>query len=173
MLKQSERFGVKSSSMTLSLIANTSRMELPTCVSSGKTRIPSWISFGSSLSLSPSSLAEQIMPCDSTPRSLARLISSPPGRTAPIMATGTFCPASIFLAPHTICKSSPCPASITQTLNLSASGCFSRDFTKPTTTLDTPLLRSSTISTSIPLRVNFSANSSAVKPVTSTYSDNH
>ena len=37
------------------------------------------------------------MPCDSTPRSFARLISKSPGSFAPMTATGTSWPAATFL----------------------------------------------------------------------------
>ncbi len=63
------------------------------------------------ISARPSSLAEQIMPKDSTPRSLARLILKSPGRQAPMVATGTFMPSATLAAPQMIWSGSSWPRS--------------------------------------------------------------
>jgi hypothetical protein len=72
------------------------------------------------------------MPSDSTPRSLALPSLVPSGITAPGRATGTVWPAATLGAPQTIVRL-PSPASTSQTLSLSASGCFSTERTLPTT----------------------------------------
>jgi hypothetical protein len=74
-------------------------------------------------------LAEHIMPCDSTPRSLPTLISkglpsAPGGSTAPAMAQIAFMPARTFGAPHTMFSSVPVPTSTWQTFRRSAFGCL-------------------------------------------------
>ncbi len=79
-----------------------------------------------------SSASERIIPLDSTPRSFALPSLVPSGITAPGSATGTVWPAATFGAPQTIVRV-PSPASTSQTLSLSASGCFSTDSTLPTT----------------------------------------
>ena len=56
-------------------------------------------------------LAEHSMPCDSTPRIVARLIARPPGSAAPTSAHGAVMPAAAFGAPQTICSGAPAPAS--------------------------------------------------------------
>ena len=63
----------------------------------------------------PSSRTEQIMPQDGWPRSLAFLISRPPGMIVPTGATGTFCPVATLGAPQTISRISPVPISTLQT----------------------------------------------------------
>jgi hypothetical protein len=72
------------------------------------------------------------MPLDSTPRSFALPSLVPSGMTAPGSATGTVCPAATLGAPQTIVRP-PSPASTSQTVSLSASGCFSTESTRPTT----------------------------------------
>ncbi len=52
----------------------------------------------------PSSFAEHSIPCDSTPRTLARVITSPAGSRAPTVAQGAFIPATALGAPQTIGK---------------------------------------------------------------------
>ena len=59
---------------------------------------------------------------------------------APTNATTTFCPAATLGAPQTILSNSAAPTSTFVTLNLSASGCFSFDFTSPITTPSKPPL---------------------------------
>ncbi len=101
-LSKSPRFGVKSSSMTSSSRFKAAKALLPISAFSGKWKIPSWYSSGTNLFSRPSSLREQIMPFDSTPRILARFILKPPGSSAPSFATITCWPALTFGAPQTI-----------------------------------------------------------------------
>src|SRR6185312_13477307 len=99
----------------------------------------------------PSSFAEHSMPDDSTPRSFAALIATPPGRSpsapeamdgregppgsvAPTIASGTLMPTRALGAPQTICSGSPCPTSTLHTCSRSASGCFSAATISATTT---------------------------------------
>lgn len=72
---------------------------------------------------SPISCNEQIIPSERSPRNFARLILMPPGKRPPTVATITYCPASTFGAPHTICTGSSSPMSTLQIFNLSAFGC--------------------------------------------------
>ena len=108
--------------------------------------IPSW-----SVPIATSSSA-RIIPCDSTPRSLARFSRVPSGITAPGEATATVCPAATLGAPHTICAVSPSPIDTVQTVRRSASGCCSAVSTRPTTKFSsavTPCV--CTRSTSVPV----------------------
>ena len=129
MPKQSTRFEVGSSSITGSDTGITSESGVPgaspLCWSS-KTAMPA------ASSPISSSASERIIPLDSTPRSLALPSLVPSGITAPGSATGTVCPAATLAAPQTIVRV-PSPASTSQTLSRSASGCFSTDSTLPTT----------------------------------------
>ena len=50
----------------------------------------------------PISVAEHIMPSESIPRIFTGFIVSPPGISAPSIATTTSKPALTFAAPHTI-----------------------------------------------------------------------
>ncbi len=79
-----------------------------------------------------SSVAERIIPSDSTPRSFALPSFCPPGIVAPGSATGTVWPAATLGAPQTIVRS-PSPVSTVQTRSRSASGCGSAAVTLPTT----------------------------------------
>ncbi len=81
--------------------------------SSPRTSRPAWSSER------PSSLPEQSMPLETTPRSLRRPISKPPGRMAPTGASGTRSPTSKLLAPQTI-SSGSAPASTVTSRILSA-----------------------------------------------------
>ena len=74
------------------------------------------------------------MPKDSTPRTLATLISMP-GSFAPGRAHGTLRPAAAFGAPHTMVTGVASPTSTWHTRRRSASGCFSADRISATTTL--------------------------------------
>src|SRR5699024_8945300 len=103
-LKQSARFGVRSNSNTASFKFNRALTSSPISTFSGKIKIPSSISFGTYFSSIPISCKEQIIPFDSTPRNLTFLIFTFPGKTAPGLATITFCPCLIFGAPHIICS---------------------------------------------------------------------
>ena len=96
----------------------------------------------------PSSRSEQIMPHDSTPRILLFLMCTSPGSLVPGKATATCKPARTLGAPHTICCGSARPTSTLQTDSLSASGCFSRSSTCPTTTASKCGKKRSTPSTS-------------------------
>ncbi|MNF86509.1 hypothetical protein D3C84_689480 [compost metagenome] len=102
-------------------------MSWPTGASAASSIRPSWSS------LICSSEAEQSMPLDSTPRSLAFLILKSPESSAPIMAKGIFRPGRTLGAPHTTWKVS-LPLLTWQTRSLSASGCCSVLSTSPTTT---------------------------------------
>ena len=150
-LKQSARFGVRSTSMTQSSKSRYSRKSIPTGASVGSSIKPS-VSGDR-----PNSCAAHNIPCEGTPRSLAFLILKPPGSTAPTKAVGAFIPARTFFAPHTICTGSSSPTSTWVTFNLSASGCFSTLITKPTTTLLKGGATGSMPSTSSPARLNSSA----------------
>ena len=107
---------------------------------------------------------------DSAPRILLFLIvkDSPPDgkRVVPTVATNTFCPASTFGAPHTICTGSPSPRFTVVMRKRSASGCFSQVNTSPTTTPLRPPGMVSTLSipsTSKPIAVNTSPICSGVR----------
>ena len=158
MLRQSERFGVNPSSRISSRRPSNSRTSCPGVTGSRNVWIPSCSSSRMYFFSNPSSSSEQIIPSETTPRNLARLILIP-GRRAPTRATMTSCPASTFGAPHTIWTGSSCPISTVVTFNLSASGCFSFVNTRPTTMLFNASSRTSTPSTSIPLFVIKSAKS--------------
>jgi hypothetical protein len=127
-LSQSGRFGVTSTSSTVSWNPYRSSAGVPfgTGVSSSMIPEPS--------SPSPSSVAEQIMPQLSTPRIFDFLIWKSPGSCAPTRAKRTVRPARTFGAPQTTCTGSPVPSSTLHRLSRSASGCFSRSSTRATTT---------------------------------------
>jgi hypothetical protein len=116
--------------MTQSSSESSSATGFPTRASAGSTQMP-WCS-----SPSPSSRSEQIIPFDSCPRIFDFLIFKSPGKSVPPSATHTFCPDATFDAPHTIWMSSPVPTSTLHTESLSASGCFARSATKPTTVFE-------------------------------------
>ena len=85
----------------------------------------------------PSSLPEQSIPSEVTPRILRRPISIPPGSTVPTGASGTRSPSLKFQAPQTI-SSSPPPAS-TRTLRIrSAPSIADISLTRATTTPSMP-----------------------------------
>ena len=79
---QSGLFGVALNSTTVSPVPTMLLISSPSGVSSGSTIMPLCSS------VKPSSLSEQIIPKDSTPRSFASLILISPS-TAPIFANGT------------------------------------------------------------------------------------
>ncbi len=97
-LKQSPRFGVKSSSIILSSSCKYSRIFCPGGASAGSSIKPS------ALSASPNSFSEHSIPNDSTPRNFAGLILKSPGNTAPTLASGIIRPGRTFVAPQTICN---------------------------------------------------------------------
>jgi hypothetical protein len=102
-----------------------------------------------------SSLAEHIMPCDSTPRSSPTLISNglpsaPGGRMAPAIAQIAFMPARTFGAPQTMLSSVPVPTLTLHTLRRSAFGCLLTSSTSATTTFENGGATASTSSTSRP-----------------------
>src|SRR6476469_1343071 len=114
-----------------------------------------------------SSLAEHIMPCDSTPRSSPTLItnglpSAPGGSTAPAMAQIAFMPARTLGAPHTMLSRVPVPASTLHTFRRSAFGWRVTSSTSATTTFENGGATASTSSTSRPDMVNRWASSSEV-----------
>ncbi len=146
MPRQSGRFGVISSTSTSVEIWMTSCSGVPGLTPSSSTMIPSWSS------LIWSSRSERIMPCDATPRSLASPSSLPSGITAPGRATPTVWPAATFGAPQTICAGLEPPTSTMQTFRRSASGCFLRSSTRPTTKFSSAVTPwCSTRSTSVPV----------------------
>ena len=125
--KQSTLLEVGSSSITGSETGITSPSGVPGEIpSTSRTTIPA------ASSPISSSASERIIPSDSTPRSFALPSLVPSGITAPGSATGTVCPAATFGAPQTIVLP-PSPASTSQTLSRSASGCCSTESTLPTT----------------------------------------
>ena len=82
----------------------------------------------------PSSRAEHNMPFDSRPRSFARLMTIPPGNSAPTRATATLRPARTLGAPQTICRRLV-PSIVTwHSDNFSAFGWRPHSSTSPTTT---------------------------------------
>ena len=125
----------------------------PTGASAGSTRRPE------ASSAIPSSRAEQSMPEDSMPRTLATLIVRLPGRTAPGRAQGTLRPAAALGAPQTICRGWPSPISTRQTLRRSASGCLLTSSTWATTTSAKAGATFSSSSTSRPAMVRRWVNS--------------
>src|SRR6185312_14525102 len=137
----------------------------PTGASSGSSSRPE-----ASASM-PNSFAEQSMPNDSTPRSLAALIETSPGNCAPTVASGTLMPTRAFGAPQTICSGSPCPASTLHTCSRSACGCFSAATISATTTPARPSPSGVSSSTSSPAMVSACANA-ARSALTSTSSRN-
>ncbi len=120
---------------------------------------------------SPNSSDEQIIPLESSPRSFASLISMPFGKIAPTLETTTCRPAFTFLAPQTICFVS-FPKSTSQTLSLSASGCFLHVRTFPTTIFFGTLILSK-LSTSRPIAFSVLQTSSEVIPFRFFHSFNH
>ena len=158
-LMASALFGVNPISKTSSTsTSKTSEQGVPTFKLSGSTIIPSW------LSPNPSSSSAQIMPWLSSPRIFPFFMTqaSPSAvyRVVPMVATGTFCPASTLGAPQTICKGASRPIFTVVNFNLSALGCFTQVKTSPTTIpLNPPLTDSKgeIPSTSRPKSVNNSA----------------
>ena len=147
MLRQSPRFGVRSTSIILSLRSKYSLRSAPTGASTGSSHRP--------LSSSPNcnSVCEQSMPKDSTPRSLAFLILKSPGNFAPITAKGTLMPTRALGAPQTTFAWASPPTTL-QTFSLSASGCCSTLIISPTTTPEILGAADSTLSTSRPAIVS-------------------
>ena len=119
----------------------------------------------------PSSFSEHIIPNDSTPRTLACLISKP-GNTAPTKAHGALIPTRAFLAPQTICSGSAAPIFTLSSCNRSASGCFSALIISAITTLVNSAPTPSRPSTSKPAIVNKWLNAS-VSIAGLVYSRNH
>ena len=150
-LKQSARFGVKSTSITVSSRLKYSRIFVPTGALAGNSIKPS------AESASPSSCSEHSMPCDGSDFLILKL----PGKTAPTTATGIHRFGRTFAAPHTIANASSVSSTDTvQTRNLSALGCFSTVKTFPTTTPENSAAAFETESTSNPAIVSFAANCS-------------
>ena len=117
-----------------------------------RSRISASAAAGNS-SPSPISSEAQIMPKDSTPRSLEFLMTtgspSPCQRTeAPGQETATRIPAHRLLPPHTISFTSPPPISVLQTFSLSALGWGLTSRITPTIILSKRRERSSIFSTS-------------------------
>ena len=99
MLRQSPLFAVNSISITSSFnkaYVLNSFPSLSSPILSSRIITPSFI-LGNPISVEP-----QIIPCDSTPRSFAFLISKSSPKTVPTVAAATNCPAATFLAPQTI-----------------------------------------------------------------------
>ena len=142
--------------------------------SAGSTMIPS-CEFPT-----PISSSAHIIPSDSTPRILERLILklSPSGeyRVVPTVATTTVCPAATFGAPHTICTGfCGSPRSTVVMCRWSLSGWISQVSTLPITMPARPPRMLSTRSTepvSRPMEVRASARASAPRSV-SRYSRSH
>ena len=152
MLMQSPRFGVRLTSRIVSSRPSASISLAPVVVSAGNSSSPT------ASSDSASSRAEQSMPNDSTPRSLACLISMPPGSFAPTVASGAFMPARALGAPQTICTVSD-PVFTWHTLSVSALGCFTRSTISPTITPGSGGAAASTPSISRPAIVSRAASS--------------
>src|SRR5688572_10104805 len=88
----------------------------------------------SEVSARPSSFAEHNMPKDSTPRSLAAVMSLSPGSLAPTVASAAFNPARAFCAPQTIWMSSLPLVRTLHTCSLSACGWRTASTISATTT---------------------------------------
>ena len=164
--RQSPRFHVISRSNTVSPFGSASTSGVPLASEASSSMIPEW-----SCEMQ-SSFAEQSMPDDGTPRSLAGLILKPPsGTTAPIFATATLRPARQLGAPQTMPSFSPPPTSTVQTCMWSESGWGSQVRTSPTTKCSSRAGPSvSTASTSTPEKVSLSDSSCVDMSETSTYS---
>ena len=133
----------------------------------------------SCLSDRPSSSSAQIMPSEGSPRSFVSRMTTGTRRSgffrsgkesvAPGVATGTYCPAATFGAPHTMRAVSGPPRFTSQQASRSAFGWGRTRSTRPTTTpsSDDPISRTS--STSRPPMVRISASSSGLS-LTGAYS---
>jgi len=96
--RQSDRFGVTPISRTVSDRSSASASSFPSGRSGGSIMIPD------ASPPIPSSSSEQSIPSDASPRIRALRITSPPGRIAPTVASGTTSPARMFVAPQTTGK---------------------------------------------------------------------
>ena len=102
------------------------------------------------------------MPFDSRPRSFARLMTIPPGNSAPTRATATLRPARTLGAPQTICRRLV-PSIVTwHSDNFSAFGWRPHSSTSPTTTPENGAAAGTTASTSSPASVSCEASSAGV-----------
>ena len=147
--------------MDSSLRCRKSLAGVPGTASAGRTIMPSW------LAPMPSSSSAQIMPKDSTPRIFDFFILKSPGRTVPMRAKRTFCPAATLGAPQTTVRGSGVPSLTVVICRWSESGCSTQVRTSATTTPASPPGISSwvsTLSTSIPMEVIASATSCAESP---------
>lgn len=123
--------------------------------------MPSAYAFGTTLLSKPSSAREQIIPSDTSPRSFARLILSPPGSLANFGYDYFLTSCNVWSSTNDL--NWFCFVCWTRHLfNFSASGWRSHDNTSPTTTFFKLALNSSTPSISIPVLVIASPSSSAV-----------
>ena len=125
-LKQSLRLGVNFKVVIRSLRSSAILTSVPFFKSWLISKIPS------ASSLNPNSFKEQSIPNDSTPRTLASLISIA-GNLAPTKAHATLMPCLALEAPQTICNVL-LPIFTSQTWSRSASGCFLMPTISPTTT---------------------------------------
>ena len=105
------------------------------------------------------------MPFDSTPRSLPRRISLPPGSRLLCSAAGTRSPSFKLLAPVTICTGCASPTSTWHTTMWSESGCGTMDKMRPTTTFLISSASHAYVSTLLPLMVMRSAYSCGVQSI--------
>ena len=155
-LAQSGRLGVRSTSMTASASCRACRSDSPTASFSSSSMMPLWSTDR------PSSRAEQSMPADSTPRTLAFLILVPSGSCTPGQASADTIPARTLGAPQTtwICSE---PVSTWHKVSLSASGCLATDTTLAVMMASSPTNSSSTLSTSRPSMVSRSASCAGLK----------
>jgi hypothetical protein len=145
--RQSPRLGVSLRVIRWSSSPIQSRSSSPTGASDGNSMMPaaSWAS--------PSSLAEHSMPKDSTPRTLACLISNS-GSLAPTRAQAVLRPARALGAPQTMVSGPPSPVLTWQTWRRSALGCFSALRISATTTREKAGAAGSRASTSRPAMVS-------------------
>src|SRR5690348_1276931 len=150
--RQSGRFGVSLIVISASSSASVARTSCPGVASEGSTSSPD------ASSAMPSSRAEHSMPCDSTPRTVVRVIDCPPGSVAPSSAQGTRKPFAAFGAPQTTCNARSRPTSTVQTRSRSASGCGATCVIVPTTTCAKDGAARTTSSTSKPAIVSLSHN---------------
>jgi len=154
--RQSGRFGVISSSITVSGSPQTCTNGVPASRAASSTSRPEWSSPRSSSSFA------QSMPIENSPRIFAFFSVMPHGSVVPTGAKGYFPPTSTFGAPQTTRMVSSAPYSTVHMRNLSAPGCGSICTTSPTTTPEKSEPIISIASTSNPAKVSLSANPSMV-----------
>ena len=157
--KQSPRFGVTLTSITGSSRPAHRAYGTPTGASSGRSRMPAWSS------PSPISRSDSSMPALRTPRISPTFSVMPvPGMNVPGGANTPFMPVRAFGAPQTT-RTVPSPVSTVQTRSRSAFGCGTASITRAMRNGARAAPRSSTPSSSRPMRVSVSVICSSVASV--------